>query len=62
MEWNEYKTNIEDKNRTNEYSFLKSNFAWVSRLLVLIYLSRENDVKYLQVEDFIHQKELSRSR
>ena len=45
VNWNEYKTR-ENKNAANEYRyFLKSNFAGVNRLFVLVYLNRENGVK-----------------
>ena len=46
MYWNEYKTKSENKNTANEYKyFLKSNFVGINRLLVLIYLNRDIDVK-----------------
>ena len=44
--WDEYQRTNENKNTTNQYKyFLKSNFAGVNRLFVLIYLNRNNDVK-----------------
>ena len=44
--WDEYQRTNENKNTTNQYRyFLKSNFAGVNRLFVLIYLNRNNDVK-----------------
>ena len=44
--WNEYKTQKENKNATNEYTyFLKSNFVGVNRLFILVYLNRKNNGK-----------------
>ena len=44
--WKEYKTQKENKNATNEYTyFLKSNFVRVNRLFILVYLNRKNNGK-----------------
>ena len=44
--WNEYKTNNENKNTTNELRyFLESNFIRVNRLLLSAYLNQDADSK-----------------
>ena len=58
--WNEYKTKSENKNTINEYRyFLKSNFAGVNRLFVLVYLNTDKDVKTLKTQKYYLLKVLS---
>ena len=50
---NEYKTKSENKNTTYEYRyFLESNFIRVNRLIVLVYLNTENDVKRFKTRNY----------
>ena len=51
--WNEHKTKSENKNTINQYRyFLESNFASVNRLLVLVYLNWNHDVKRYKPQIF----------
>ena len=54
--WNEYKLKSENKNATSEYRkwiyFLESNFVGVNRLFVLVYLNRDNNVKYFNARKY----------
>ena len=56
--WNEYKTQSENKNTTNEYRyFLKSNFVGVNnRLLALFIQIKMLILKDLKLEDVIYEK------
>ena len=57
--WNEYKTESENKNTTNEYRyFLESNFVGVNRLLVLVYANEDDSAKRFKAKDIIYQKAL----
>ena len=50
---NEYKTKSENKNTTYKYRyFLESNFIRVNRLIVLVYLNTENDVKRFKTQNY----------
>ena len=61
VNWNEYKTR-ENKNAANEYRyFLKSNFAGVNRLFVLVYLNRENGVKWFKTRRHYLPKGINKS-
>ena len=47
--WNE----CENKNATNEYKyFLKSNFVGINKLIALIYLNRDNNVKRFKTQNY----------
>ena len=51
--WNEYKRKSEKKNTPNKYRyFLESNFVGVNRLLVLVYLNRNDDVKQFKAKRY----------
>ena len=60
--WNEYKLKSESKNATSEYRkwiyFLESNFVGVNRLFVLVYLNRDNNVKYFNARKYDLPKEI----
>ena len=57
--WNEYITKSENKNTTNKYRyFLESNFVRVNRLLVLIYLNRNDDMKQFNPREFDLPKDI----
>ena len=44
--WNDYKAKTNNKNAANEHRrFLESNLAGVTKLFILAYLNRNNDVK-----------------
>ena len=61
VNWNEYKTR-ENKNAANEYRyFLKSNFAGVNRLFVLVYLNRGNGVKWFKTRRHYLPKGINKS-
>ena len=46
IDWNEYKTKNENKNRTNEYRyFFESNFVGANRLFVLVYTNQDAHAK-----------------
>ena len=61
VNWNEYKTR-ENKNAANEYRyFLKSNFAGVNRLFVLVYLNRENGVNWFKTRRHYLPKGINKS-
>ena len=50
---NEFKTKSGTKNTVNEYRyFLESNFVGVNRLLTLIHLNRNNDVKQFNAQKY----------
>ena len=51
--WNKYKTKSENKNKTNEFRyFLKSNFVWINRLLVLIYSVHDGNAKRFKAKRY----------
>ena len=51
--WNEYKTKSDNKNMTNEYRyFIKSDFAGVNRLFVLIYSNQDNNSKRFKAKRY----------
>ena len=55
--WNEYKTESENKNTTNEYRyFLESNFVGVSRLFVLVYWYRDAKSKIFKTQRYYLSK------
>ena len=55
--WNEYKTKSEHKNTTNECRYLlKSNFAGVNILFVLVYTNQGDNAKNLMLKNIIYQK------
>ena len=56
---NEYRTNSENKNTTNDYRcFLKSNFVGVNRLLFQVIQIKMPILKDLKLNNIIYQKEL----
>ena len=56
--WNEYKTESENRNATNEFRyFFESNFVGVKRLFVIVYPNRNNDFKRFKTQKIIYQKE-----
>ena len=49
--WNDCKTKSENKDATNEYRyFVESNFLGVTKLFVLVYSNRDNDVKRFKAQ------------
>ena len=57
--WNKYKTKSENKATANEYRYvLESNFLGVNRLFVLVYLNRNNDVKWFITRRYYLQKDI----
>ena len=51
MYWNGCKTKRENKDATNEYRyFVESNFLGVTKLFVLVYSNRDNDVKRFKAQ------------
>ena len=57
--WNEYKTKSENKNMTNEKRyFLKSTFAGVNRLFILVYSNSYNDVKRFKAQRYYLPKSI----
>ena len=55
--WNEFETKSKNKNTTNECRyFLKSSFAGVNRLFVLVYSNEDADSKNLKLKGITYQK------
>ena len=52
--WNEYKTESDNKNTTNELRyFLESNFVGVNRFLVLVYTNHSGNSKGLNARELL---------
>ena len=59
IDWNEYKTKNENKNRTNEYRyFFESNFVGANRLFVLVYTNQDAHAKRFKAKIYYVPKEL----
>ena len=49
--WNEYKTESENKNTTQQYRYFpESNFVGVNRLFVLVYSNNDDDTKIFKTQ------------
>ena len=59
VDWNEYKTNSENKNTTNEHRyFLQLSFVGVNSIFVLVYSDQDNNYKRFKTRRYYLPKTL----
>ena len=57
--WNEYKTDSENKNTSQQYRYFpESNFVGVNRLFVLVYSNNDDDTKIFKTQRYYLSKDI----